>query len=72
MKEREEEVCRDLSEIGDASWHVLKQLPLLNVNFHDLSAHEAGHRYRASSARNGRVEDGAVCSLMVSSHLFYS
>ena len=60
MKEREEEVCRDLSEIGDASWHVLKQLPLLNVNFHDLSAHEAGHRYRASSARNGRVEDGAV------------
>ena len=45
MKEREEEACRDLLEIGDASWHVPKQLPLLNVNFHDLSAHEAGHRY---------------------------
>ena len=60
MKERKEEACQDLSEIGDASWHVLKQLPLLNVNFHDLSAHEvpllnvnfhdlsahkAGHRY---------------------------
>ena len=70
MKEREEEACRDLSEIGDASWHMPKQLPLLNI--HDLSAREAGRRYRASSARNGRVEDGAVCSLIVSSHLLYS
>ena len=72
MKERKEEVCWDLSEIGDASWHVPKQLPLLNVNFHDLSARKAGHRYRASSACNGRVEDGAVCSLIVCSYLFYS
>ena len=87
MRERKEEACWDLSEIGNASWHVLKQLPLLNINFHDLSAHEipllnvnfhdlsvceAGHRYRVSSAFNGRVEDGAVCSLIVSSYLFYS
>ena len=72
MKERKEEVCWDLSEIGDTSWHMPKQLPLLNINFRDLSAHEAGHRYRASSAHNGRVEDGAVCSLIISSYLFYS
>ena len=24
---REKEACQDLLEIGDASWHVLKQLP---------------------------------------------
>ena len=72
MKERKEEACWDLLEIGNASWHMPKQLPLLNVNFHDLSAREAGSRYQASSAHNGRVEDDAVCSLIVSSYLFYS
>ena len=39
--EGKEEVCWDLLEIGDASWHMPKQLPLLNIIFHDLYVKQA-------------------------------
>ena len=59
-----------LRKIGDTNWHMLKQLPLLN--FHDLLACKAGHRYQVLNVHNGGVEDGTFSGLIVSSYLFYS